>query len=69
MGRFRIIRRQDNESWRIIMGGQKVLTEFSEATDMTYGSRYGVYYALLCRGGLSSMVVGGRFKFGIPKLA
>ena len=41
-------------------GVVKVLTGFSEATDMAAGSRSGVYQALLCGRGLSPMVMGGR---------
>ena len=36
----------------------KVLTEFSEATEMAVGSRYEVYRDILCSWGLSSMVMG-----------
>ena len=36
---------------------------------MASGSKSGVYRALLCGLGLSSMVMGGRFKAGIPKSA
>ena len=47
----------------------KVLTEFSEATEMVSGSRFGAYWDLLCGGGLSSMVMGGRCIAGIPQSA
>ena len=36
---------------------------------MAAGSRYGVYRDLLCRGGLSLMVIGGRCKAGLTKSA
>ena len=45
----------------------KVLTEFSEATEMAAGSRSGVYKDLLCAQGLSSKLMGGIFKAGLPK--
>ena len=45
----------------------KVLTYFSEATYMEAGSLSGVYWAILSGQGLSSMVIGGRIKSGIPK--
>ena len=48
-------------------GVVKVLKEFSKATDMAAGGRSGVYRAHLCGQGLSSKIMGGRFKYGIPK--
>ena len=36
---------------------------------MVSGSRSGVYWALLCGWGLSSMVIGGRRTAGLPKSA
>ena len=44
----------------------KLLTAFPEATEMAVVSRSEVYRALLCRQDLSSMVVVGRCKSGIP---
>ena len=50
-------------------GVVKVLTDFSEATEMAAWSRSGTYRYLLCGGGLSSMVMGGRCIAGLPKSA
>ena len=36
---------------------------------MAAGIRYGVYYDILCGGGLSSMVMGGIYKTGLTKSA
>ena len=48
-------------------GVVKSLTGFSEATEIVAGSRYGVYWDILCWGWvLSSKVMGGRFKYGLP---
>ena len=47
----------------------KLLTDFSEATEMAAGSRSGVQRDLLSRQGLSSMVMGGRFKDGLTQPA
>ena len=54
--------------WRIRSVGQGK-NKISEATEMASGSRSGVYWALLYRGGISSMVVGGRCIAGLPKSA
>ena len=45
----------------------KVITEFLEAIGMAAGRIYGIYQDLLCGRGLSSMVMGGRCKSGLPK--
>ena len=45
----------------------KVIKESSEATDMAAGSRSGVYKDILCGQGLSSKLMGGIFKAGLPK--
>ena len=56
------------EIWRIRRGSQST-NIISEATEMADGSIYGVYRAILCRGGLSPMVIGGRCKSGMSKSA
>ena len=45
----------------------KVLTEFPQVTEMVAGNRSEVYQDILFRRGLSSMVMGDRFKYGLPK--
>ena len=50
-------------------GVVKLLTEFSKATEMSDGRRFGAYRNLLCGGGLSSMVMGGRYIPGLPQSA
>ena len=64
MESIRIIRRK--EIWRIRRGGQSTKI-ISEAIEILSGSRYGVYRAILCGRGLSSKVMGGRFKARLLK--
>ena len=45
----------------------KVLNEFSEAKEMAAGIRSGVHQDILCGRGISSKVMGGRFKAGLQK--
>ena len=57
------------EIWIIRRGGE-IKNRIPEATEMAAEIRSGVYRALLCEGGgggLSSMVMGGRCKSGLPK--
>ena len=57
-----IIRKQ---IWQIRRGVQST-NRISEETDISDGIRSGVYRAHLCGRGLSSMVMGGRYKYGLP---
>ena len=43
-----------------------VLIDFPEVTEISAGSGSEVYQALLFGGGLSSMVMGERFEYGLP---
>ena len=64
---WRVLGSSEGRRYGKLEGVVKVLTNISEATEMAAGSRSGVYQDLLCWWGLSSMVMGGRFKVGLPK--
>ena len=63
LGSSEVRRQSCGESEEVV----KVQTYFSEATDMADGRISGVYRDILSRRGLSSMVMVGRFKSGIPQ--
>ena len=66
MAMVRIIRRWEKYFWRIRRGGQ-IANRVSEAIEMVTGSISGLYWALFCRMGLSSVVMGSIFKTELPK--
>ena len=61
-----IIRKWDKEFSLIIKDGESI-NMISDTKEMAARIRLGVYCALSCGAGLSSLVMGGRFRSDTPK--